>query len=230
MSETASVYIGYDEAESLPYSVFSYSITSRSSIPLSVTPVKLSHLHDFYNRPRGPKDSTDFSSSRFLVPFLQGYRGWALYADCDMLMQDDISSLFALRNDQYAIQCVKHNHKPQEATKMQGQIQSRYSMKNWTSFMLMNCERLRTLTPDYVSSVSGLALHQFSFLESQELIGALPAGWNHLVGYDKTPPGHEIHNVHFTRGGPWWPDCRSIDEDWSERWEAELTEMRKGYL
>jgi len=228
--DTVTLYIGYDESESLAYSVYSYSVITRASVPVSIFPIRLGGLKGFYNRPKGIKDSTEFSVSRFLVPYLNKYRGWAIFSDCDMLMQQDIKQLWDLRDASKAIQCVKHNHVPRETSKMMGSPQLSYSMKNWTSLMLMNCEKLKTLTPDYVSAISGLALHQFCFLESLDLVGDLPKGWNYLVGYDSDSPSYDIYNAHFTLGTPMWENCRQISQRWTEKWDKELENLNKSYL
>ena len=74
----------------------------------------LEQLGGMLTRERNPLQSTDFSFSRFLVPYLCGYEGWSLFMDCDMLMLDDIAELWALRDERYAVQVVKHEHVPRE--------------------------------------------------------------------------------------------------------------------
>jgi hypothetical protein len=92
--------------------------------------------------------------------------------------------LWDLRDERYAVQVVKHQHVPTETTKFLGAVQTKYEKKNWSSLMLMNCGKCKALTPEYVNTASGLELHQFKWLGDDSLIGALPAQWNHLVGYD----------------------------------------------
>ena len=70
----------------------------------------LSQLGAELTRERHPLQSTDFAFSRFLVPLLSGFEGWALFMDCDMLMLDDVARLWALRDERYAVQVVKHEH------------------------------------------------------------------------------------------------------------------------
>lgn len=101
----------------------------RSSRPVSITPLMLSQLGDLMWRERNPLQSTEFSFSRFLVPHLCGYRDWAIFADCDMLFLDDVAKLWDLRDDRYAVMCVKHDHKPTEDTKFLGATQTRYEKK-----------------------------------------------------------------------------------------------------
>ena len=85
----------------------------------------------------------------------------------DMLMLDDIARLWELRDDRYAVMVVKHDHVPRETVKFLGEPQSKYEKKNWSSVMLFNNARCAALTPQYVSSASGLELHQFKWLEDE---------------------------------------------------------------
>jgi hypothetical protein len=140
--------------------------------------------------------------------------------DCDMLMLDDIARLWALRDERYAAMVVKHSHVPQETTKFLNEPQSQYEKKNWSSVMLLNCEKCTALTADYVNSASGLQLHRFEWLGNDDLIGALPHRWNHLVDYDPPAPVAELSNIHYTIGGPYldgFKDCGYADLWFAER-------------
>ena len=141
--------------------------------------------------------------------------------DCDMLVQDDIARLWEMRDDRYAVMCVKHDHVPNEATKFLNAPQTAYQKKNWSSVMLFNNEKCRALTPDYVNTASGLDLHQFKWLASDDLIGQIPHQWNHLVGYD--PASECASNVHFTIGGPYFSEYISCE--YSQEWLAERDAM-----
>jgi hypothetical protein len=217
------VFIGYDSREAVAYGVLAHSIQRRASRPVSIAPVMLSQLGEVYRRERDPVQSTDFSFSRFLTPWLCGYQGWAIFMDCDMLMLDDVAKLWQLRDERYAVQVVRHEHVPKEEVKFLGTVQTKYSKKNWSSVMLMNCARCTALTPDYVNRASGLELHQFKWLGEDALIGALPPGWNHLVGYD--PPRRDASLVHFTIGGPYFDEYRDCEysREWREEREAMLS-------
>jgi lipopolysaccharide biosynthesis glycosyltransferase len=178
----------------------------------------LSELESVFHREKNALQSTEFSFSRFLTPWLCGYQGWAVFMDCDMLVLDDIAKLWALRDERYAVQVVKHVHVPKEEVKFLGAVQTKYEKKNWSSVMLMNCARCTPLTPDYVNRASGLELHQFKWLEGDPLIGELPRAWNHLVGYDA--PRRDASLVHYTIGGPYfkeYADCEYAAEWWEER-------------
>jgi lipopolysaccharide biosynthesis glycosyltransferase len=210
------VFVGFDSHERVAFSVLSHSIHRLASQPVAIAPVMLSQLRATFRRERNPLQSTEFSFSRFLTPWLCDYQGWAIFMDCDMLAREDFARLWSLRDDRYAVQDVKHNHVPLEDRKFLGATQTRYAKKNWSSVMLMNCERCRALTPEFVNAASGLELHQFKWLESEDLIGELPSRWNHLVGHD--PPRADAAIVHFTIGGPYFHEyahCEYADE-WRE--------------
>jgi hypothetical protein len=212
--EPIRIFIGYDPRETVAFSVLAHSINARASVPVSITPLMLSQLAGVYTRERHPLQSTDFSFTRFLAPYLCGYQGWALFMDCDMLMVDDIARLWALRDENFAVQVVKHNHVPREEVKFLNAAQTKYEKKNWSSVMLFNCAKCTVLTPQFVNTASGLELHQFKWLDDDALIGEIPHRWNHLVGYDAA--GAEVSNLHYTQGGPYFDAYRDCDhaEDW----------------
>ena len=215
------VFIGYDPSETVAYNVLAHSINARASQPVSITPLMLSQLKGIYWRERHSLQSTEFSFSRFLTPFLAGFEGWALFTDNDMLVQDDIAKLWALRDEQFAVQVVKHNHVPKEDVKFLDYKQTKYEKKNWSSVMLMNCAKCGVLTPEYVNTASGLDLHQFKWLGNDALIGELPSQWNHLVAHD--PPRRDAALVHFTSGGPFFDEFR--DCEYAAEWFRERDAM-----
>ena len=215
------VFIGYDARETVALSVLSHSIHARSSLPVSITPLMLTQLASVFWRERHPLQSTDFAFSRFLAPSLCNFEGWALFMDCDMLLRDDIARLWALRDDRYAVQVVKHAHTPRESTKFLNQPQTRYEKKNWSSVMLFNNARCRALSTEYVNRATGLELHQFKWLGDDELIGELPHRWNHLVGYDDFDPRAAI--VHYTSGGPYFRQYAACD--YADEWFEERSRM-----
>lgn len=204
------IYIGYDPAERVAFHVLAHSIIDHTRGNPLIAPVGNTVLGSFWKRLRGQKDSTEFSNARFMVPYLQDYRGWAIFMDCDMLCLGDIAELWAQRDDNYAVMVVKHQHEPKEETKFLGAEQTRYGRKNWSSVMLLNCAHpsCRNLTPDYVNRVSGLELHQFGWT-APELIGEIHGGWNVL----STPQGllhpdgkvafDDPKLIHYTHGGAW---------------------------
>ena len=215
------VFIGYDPREAVAYSVLAHSIHARATVPVAIAPLMLSELSGVLKRERHPLQSTDFSFSRFLTPFLSDFAGWSIFMDCDMLVLDDIARLYSLRDERYAVMVVKHDHVPKESRKFLDQPQTPYQKKNWSSVMLFNNAKCRALSPDYVNTASGLDLHQFKWLSNDELIGEIPARWNHLVGYH--PPRGDASLVHYTLGGPYFDEFRACE--YAEEWRRERDAM-----
>ena len=180
---------------------------------MSITPIKLSQLP--ISRP--PQGSTEFTLSRFLVPWLCQYRGLALFLDCDMLVRCDIEDIFRL-HDGSAVQVVQHDYIPKDAIKFNGHRQVAYPRKNWSSVMLMNTSACRALTPDYVDTAPAMDLHRFAWTDS---VGALPITLNHLVGEYPFHPDAQI--IHWTCGGPWLK--RYANEDYASEWAFERMAM-----
>jgi hypothetical protein len=217
------IFIGYDPREAVAFNVLQHSILRRAGGPVAIVPLALSQLGGLMWRERNPLQSTDFSFSRFLTPFLSGFEGWSLFIDCDMLVLDDVARLWDLRDDRAAVQVVKHDHRPVEDTKFLGAVQTRYEKKNWSSVMLFNNARCRALTPEAVNTASGLELHQFKWLEDESLIGELPRRWGHLVDYDPPAPARDLSLLHYTIGGPYFDDYR--DCGYADLWFAERDAM-----
>lgn len=162
------VFIGHDPVEVGAYHVLANSIQRHSSMPVSITPVSLTNLEGILTRERHPLQSNEFSFSRFLVPYMMNYEGWAIFVDCDQLFTTDIAKLWAHRDDRFAVKVVHHNHVPEETTKYLGTTQTKYSRKNWSSVMLINCAKWKEVTPEYVNTADGLDLHQFKFLKTKK--------------------------------------------------------------
>ena len=219
-----SLYIGYDPRESVAFHTLSHSVLRRSSVPVSIAPLVQAQLRQLYRRPRGPTESTEFSLTRFLVPHLSGYSGWSVFMDCDMLCRVDIAELMreAQRQADKAVLVCKHDYVPKTQRKFLDQVQTRYARKNWSSLMVFNNARCRSLSLDYVNSASGLELHRFAWIEDAA-IGALALEWNWLVGEYEYNPAAKI--VHFTIGGPYFEPYRGCD--YADEWFAELESMRR---
>ncbi|TCN30334.1 hypothetical protein [Sinorhizobium americanum] len=228
-----SIHIGFDPREADAFAVARQSIQRRLTQPIPVQGLVLSDLvaKKYYWRPTSRRDgrlwdeiseapmATEFACSRFLIPHLEGYDGLALFMDCDMLVRTNLTRLFKLSDPAKAVMVVKHDHQPTAATKMDGQLQTRYARKNWSSVMLFNCRHPsnRALTPDLVNSVPGRDLHAFCWLKDEE-IGELDQSWNYLVGHSS--PEIEPDIVHFTDGVPsmaGYQDC-----EYAQEWRDEL--------
>ncbi len=222
------IFIGYDPAEAVAYNVLQFSIIERSSKPVSITPIRLSHLDGIFKRERNPLQSTEFSFSRFLVPYLNNYEGWAIFMDNDILALDDIAKLWELRDDKYAVQVVKHDYQPKDGVKFLNAVQTKYEKKNWSSVIMFNCAKCKALTPEYVNTASGLELHQFKWLENDSLIGELPARWNHLVSDESESADAAL--VHYTVGGPYFEEYQECEyaQEWRDERERMLVCHQRG--
>jgi len=150
-----------------------------------------------------------------------------VFMDCDMILTTDIKELFDQADDKYAVMCVQHDYTPKEGMKMDGQKQTVYPRKNWSSVVLFNCAHPSNarLTQDMVNDpeLNGAYFHRFSWLKDEE-IGELDHTWNYLVGvYDdiETPK-----LIHYTEGGPWFENYR--DCEFNELWKKELQDMMNG--
>ena len=217
------IFIGYDEGEKIAFHVLAESIRKQSSEPISITPIDLNTLRNHFIRDKQSNQSTEFAFSRFMVPYLSNYEGWSIFMDCDMLLRTDINELWKLRDEDYAVMCVKHDYEPKQDVKFRGAKNEKFPKKNWSSLMLMNNAKCKLLTPEYVRTASGLELHQFKWLESERDIGAIPKTWNWLVGeYEYNPLAN---NVHFTLGGPYFYDY--VNCDYSKEWFNVYTETTK---
>jgi len=208
------IFIGYDEVETVAFHTLVQSIINLSTEPVEIMPLKLSMLPE-YTRQRQPQQSNEFSFSRFFVPYLCGFKGKALFIDCDMMFREDPKELFKLINDNQSISVVKHDYTPKTKTKFLGSIQYQYPRKNWSSVMLFNCEHTdcKRLTPDFINNADGLELHRFWWTHD-DYIGELPVEWNHLVGeYQKNK---DAKLVHWTLGGPYFIDYH--DTEYAGEW------------
>ena len=219
------VFVGYDTREDIAYQVCKHSIISKQP-NADVQPLKQQELRDagWYTRPVDKLASTEFTFTRFLIPELTNFDGWALFMDCDMILTTDIKKLFDLADDKYAVMCVHHDYKVQEGVKMDGQKQTVYPRKNWSSVVLWNCGHPsnKVVTTDLINDpeTTGKYMHRFSWLKDEE-IGELDHTWNYLVGvYDD----YEKPNlIHYTEGGPWFENYRECE--FADLWKKELFEM-----
>lgn len=213
------IFVGFDQREAVAYHTFCQSVISRTSQPVRFTPL-VAHGID------GQRDgSNSFIYSRFLVPHLMGYRGWAIFADGDMICQSDIAKLWALRNDKYAVQVVQHDYKTKYKKKYLGNKNEDYPRKNWSSLILWNCEHSanRGLTPEAIKGLDGSFLHRFQWLHDGE-IGELPLTWNWLVS--EYPLNEYADIQHYTIGTPCFADYK--DCDMANQWRYEFGKVKEG--
>lgn len=203
------VYVGWDSREDIAYQVCKHSIVTRNE-NADVVPLKQQELREskIYTRDVDTLASTEFTFTRFLVPHLANYKGWALFVDCDFVFVEDIQKLFNLTHNQnYAVMVVQHEYFPKNTIKMDGKSQHVYPRKNWSSLILFNCEHPSNavLTPDLVNKSTGAFLHRFQWLKDEE-IGCLSPEWNWLVGWYEEPKHGKPKAIHYTEGGPWFPN------------------------
>ena len=228
--EELRVFVGYDPREDIAYQVCKYSIEKRSP-KAKVIPLIQKDLREqgYYDRPIDKLASTEFTFTRFLVPELSNFNGWAMFMDCDMILQADIDELFAKADDKYALMCVKHDYTPKAGIKMDGQAQTVYPRKNWSSVMLFNCSHPsnQEINVQLVNDtkITGKYLHRFSWLSDDE-IGELDPEWNWLAGWYKEPEDGKPKLIHYTEGGPWFENYRYCD--YHKEWKHELNEMMNG--
>ena len=221
------IFVGFDPREAIAYDVCRHSLLSRTRESVEIVPLVQQELRDrkLYWRMGDPLASTEFTYTRFLVPSLTGYKGWALYCDCDFLWLADIKELFALTDDRYAAMCVHHDHRPTEEMKMDGRVQTLYPRKNWSSLILYNCAHPSNaaLTPEVVNRETGSFLHRFAWLKDEE-IGAIPEMWNWLEGWNVKPVIGQPNVIHYTRGGPWFEKWRDVD--YGDLWLKEADALK----
>ena len=192
------LFIGHDSKMAIASDVLEYSIKKYTTKPLSIIRLKLSELD--FNRPWDPLQATEFAFSRFLCPHLCGFSPEvAVFMDNDMLALSDITGLFEMDMDDYALRVVKHDHVPTTKTKLDGRVQTQYNRKNWSSLMVMRPDRLKCWTKEAVETQSGKWLHQFVPIDDS-LIGDLPATYNVL---DQIKADTKL--VHYTEGLPAYP-------------------------
>ena len=216
-------FIGYDAKEDIAYRVCKHSLLKRASRKVNVKSLKLDELitRELYTRAVDPLASTQFTYSRFLVPKLMNYDGWAVFCDCDFIFFEDVAKLIENLDHNKAVYCVQHDYTPKEKHKMDGKKQTIYPRKNWSSFIVFNCSHPSTkkLTVETVNRESGAYLHQFKWCLDQE-IGSLDERWNWLEGWTSNHNVSKPFAVHYTRGGPWfleWQDVEFADEWIKER-------------
>ena len=193
------VFIGYDPREAIAYHVCSNSIIRHSSQPVTIAPLALNILKD-YNETH-TDGSNHFIYSRFLVPHLMGYKGWAIFMDGDMILRDDIAKLWELRDETKAVQVVKHDYRTKLAEKYLGAKNENYPRKNWSSVILWNCSHPANaaVTPEFIQSATGAQVHRFTWL-NDSLIGELPKVWNWLP--DEFGENQDAKLLHYTLGTP----------------------------
>jgi lipopolysaccharide biosynthesis glycosyltransferase len=198
------LFVGFDPREAIVYHVLNQSIIDRTTVPVSITPLADSMFQEIAPESDG---TNAFTLSRYLIPYMCNFSGWAIYMDSDMLLRADLKELWDMRSRfvfDKGVAVVKHNYHTKAPRKYVGSAleaaNEDYPRKNWGSLVLWYCGHAanRVLTPEFVASKGGKYLHRFQWL-TDEQIGSIPEDWNHLVG---EYPTKQAANYHFTLGAP----------------------------
>lgn len=184
------VFCGYDPRQPLAFTVLAHSIWRRSSKPVDIQQLNLSQL------PITRRGLTEFTYSRFLVPYLSDYQGISIFCDADMLCLCDIYELLQYVNGQHDVYVSKNK--------------LRYE---WASMMVFDNERCKVLTPEYIEDPANGLLD----LNWAKSVGEVSGVYNQLVGYDEPNPQAKL--IHFTQGIPCFPETKGTE--FSAEWEAE---------
>ncbi|CAB4138112.1 RfaJ Lipopolysaccharide biosynthesis proteins, LPS,glycosyltransferases [uncultured Caudovirales phage] len=210
------IFVGYDPREAIAYHVCSNSIIRQASQPVSIIPLALNLFRD-YNETH-TDGSNQFIYSRFLVPHLMNYSGWAIFIDGDMIVRDDIVNLWNLRQEDKDVMVVKHNYKTRMKEKYLGAKNEDYPRKNWSSVILWNCNSQvnRQLTPEFVQQATGAQLHRFTWINDAN-VGELPREWNWLP--DEYGANPEAKLLHYTLGTPCFHEF--ADTPQADEWHRE---------
>lgn len=188
------VFVGVDPRQWLAYTVASHSLVKRASVPVSVTPLIYSQL------PLKRKGLTEFSFTRYLVPWLCNYEGHALFMDADTLCFADIADLPWEHSAGVAF--VRH-----ETSVLTGMN----ILFERASVMLFDNARCKSLTPEYIETGKP---QSFEWAENHY---PLDPAWNHLVGYDPPAPAKIAH---FTQGIPCFSETEN--DEYGAEWREEL--------
>lgn len=256
MIEPITVFIGYDERQHEAFLACQQSILETSSGPVIIYPLKHQELRDlgFFTRPwaisekgaftdkvDGKPFSTQFSHTRFLVPYLSRLHGhthgYTVFVDSDFIFLTDIHQMIkeidkdSLKSPVY---CVQHDYTSDTNVKMDGREQFNYNKKLWTSLMVFNTNHsmLDRLDPYVVNTMSGRDMHQFHWLKGDEFIGKIPETWNFIPGHSEKNVDHDapINAIHYTMGTPHmdgYQDCDYCDFYWQAYARAIITEAQK---
>lgn len=203
-----TLVVGFDQKEAIVYHTFCQSVLEKTSQPVAFVPLAENALACAKSAQND--GSNKFTYSRFLTPHLMGFEGWAIYADGDMICQEDIANLWTLRDESKAVMVVKHDYQTIASTKYLDSVNVDYPRKNWSSLVLWNCghPKNKVLTPEFVGQATGAKLHRFTWLDDED-IGELDKSWNWLV--QEYPNNRKAKILHYTLGSPCFKDYENVD-------------------
>ena len=225
MSDIVDIVVGFDQREAVAYHAFTQSVIEKSSTPIRFLPLNINSLSNY--KETHQDGSNEFIYSRFLVPYLMNFSGWAIYADGDMVCLEDIKKLWDLRDDKYAIQVVKHDYKTKIKNKYWGNKNEDYPRKNWSSLILWNCNHSshKILTPEFIQKQTGAFLHRFNWIKDNE-IGEINKEWNWLaMEYEEKK---DINLIHYTIGTPCFKEYSN--SSLSSHWNQSFSNMIDGHF
>ena len=210
------IFIGYDPREAVAYHTCANSIIRNSSIPVAICPLALNNFKDYSET--HTDGSNQFIYSRFLVPHLMGYHGWAIFMDGDMIVRGDIAELWEMRNNFCDVMVVKHDYQTKMKEKYLGAKNENYPRKNWSSVILWNCGNHpnRKLTPEFIEQATGAELHRFTWIDDAR-IGELPREWNWLPDEYGANPDAKL--LHYTLGTPCFHEFATTNQ--ADEWHRE---------
>lgn len=187
------VFIGFDPRQPLAYNVLQHSIHKHARGRVQIEPLIFRKL------PIQRRGLTEFTFTRYLVPWLCNYEGVAIFMDADIVVTGDVAELAAQADSRYAVQVMKEQDKFE-----------------WPSVMLFNNANCRMLTPEWIDDEANKP-NALTFGE----VGPFSAEWNHCVGY-KTPKPAKLY--HYTQGLPCWYETSGLPED--AHWQAAFQDMQ----
>jgi hypothetical protein len=191
MADVIRVFAGYDSRQPLAFNCLQHSIHRHTKRRVVVEPLMLERL------PMMRRGLTEFTYSRFLVPWLCDYEGYAIFMDSDVVVTGDVGELLGVTQAGPDVYVMKD--------------QPRFE---WPSVMVFENYGCKVLTPEFVDDNENplLDLHWGT-------VGTLPPEWNHCVGYAK--PTRDAKLYHYTQGIPCWPETRGLPEDdvWFEEFK-----------
>ena len=223
------VYIGFDSSnygQEIAWEVCKRSILDKCSDPTKIEIVKLvkkDMIKEGIFKRTDKDGATEFTYTRFFVPYLNDYKGYAIFVDSDFLWECDVLELFEnYTKKEFAVSCVMHKYvNCNGKTKMDGQAQEWYPKKNWSSLMIYNCEHpnvVKNLTLENVNIKTAKWLHRLEWCEEYEVL-EIPKDYNYLVGYYNDG---NIKAIHFTDGGPWHPGYEDVE--FGDRWKKYISD------
>jgi hypothetical protein len=223
MDKFIDLAVGFDQREAVAYHTFVQSVIEKASIPVRFMPLNVKSLSGY--KEVHSDGSNEFIYSRFLVPYLMNFKGWAIFADGDMVCLSDIKILKSYFAPDKAVTVVKHNYKTKYKTKYFGQKNEDYPRKNWSSIIIWNCEhpKNKILTPKFIGQKEGSFLHRFKWIKDEE-IGELPKSWNWLAMEYKEK--NDLDLIHYTLGTPCFKDYSK--KPLSEYWKNSYNNLLSG--